>query len=249
MPVRRLLPLPPLLPVVTAVVRCSYSALVGKWHIGSNPAAGCLPTQNQGFDYFFGLPYSHEEGFPGPAVPESLVFPPIPVMQNESIVQQPVDLDNLTPTYTAQTLALLDMLAGKPVATPPKFGVPAGSQPKPDQPFFLHVAYEECHVPLFAATAFQNRSRRGHYGDALEQMDASIGAILDKLEETGLADSTTVIFSSDQGAWLDAGSGLSKGSYLNGGSNVRLSVCLLWWGSSWLPAGSHCCCFRCCLRC
>lgn len=57
-----------------------------------------LPAR-QGFDYFYGLPYSHEEGFPGPSL-ESIVWPPIPLFENKKIVEQPVDLMTITPRYT-----------------------------------------------------------------------------------------------------------------------------------------------------
>lgn len=58
----------------------------------------CCP-HCQGFDYFYGLPYSHEEGFPGPSL-ESIVWPPIPLFENKKIVEQPVDLMTITPRYT-----------------------------------------------------------------------------------------------------------------------------------------------------
>lgn len=98
---------------------CRYTGLIGKWHLGHNPHRNCMPTR-KGFQYFYGLPYrstprlcgvffpirltscsrmvrSHEEGFPGPEFPESLVFPPIPLVQNESVMEQPVDLEAVTP--------------------------------------------------------------------------------------------------------------------------------------------------------
>jgi len=65
-----------------------------------------MPTQ-RGFDYFFGLPYSHEEGYPGPA-PEDLIWPPMPLYENMTIIEQPVVLDTLTERYTAKALGLLD---------------------------------------------------------------------------------------------------------------------------------------------
>jgi len=64
----------------------------------------------QGFDYFLGLPYSHEEGFPGPEL-ESVIWPPVPLYENRDLIQQPVDMEALTPRYTNKTLELLDNLA------------------------------------------------------------------------------------------------------------------------------------------
>ena len=78
--------------------------------------------------------------------------------------------------------------------------------------FFLHVAYENPHVPLFVSdeyAATHEPSRRGQYGDSVSEMDASIGAILDTLESTGLADNTIVVFTSDNGAWVKPNNGLT----------------------------------------
>jgi len=88
--------------------------------------------------------------------------------------------------------------------------------------FFMHIAYEEPHVPLFAAPEFINSSRRGPYGDAVQQMDHSIGKILDKLRISGLSTNTLVVFVSDNGGWLNPSSGLpgSPVDPLSGGINA-----------------------------
>lgn len=75
------------------------TGIIGKWHLGH---VDCLPTQ-RGFDYFFGTPYSHDEGYPGP-FPISFVFPPVPVYENELIVEQPLNLETLTPRMTDRAL-------------------------------------------------------------------------------------------------------------------------------------------------
>jgi hypothetical protein len=80
--------------------------MVGKWHLGHNdnggePGMGFLPhSGNHGFERFFGLPYSHEEGYPGPP-PSSIVWPPVPLMRNDVIVEQPIPVDDLAFLYTA----------------------------------------------------------------------------------------------------------------------------------------------------
>ncbi len=71
-----------------------------------------------------------------------------------------------------------------------------------DQPFFLYLAYSAPHVPLYPAAGFAGRSRRGTYGDLVEEVDASIGEVLGKLGELGIDRRTLVIFSSDNGPWL-----------------------------------------------
>lgn len=126
------------------------------------------------------MPYSHEEGFPGPEL-ESVIWPPVPLFENRDLIQQPVNMETLTPKYTNKTLELLDELSTS------------------EKPFFMYVStgntnvelvrpcphthalrrryvgYEEAHVPLFASPEFQGISRRGAYGDTVTQMDASIG--------------------------------------------------------------------------
>ena len=86
-------------------------------------------------------------------------------MENETVIEQPVDLTTLTPRYTAKTLELLDAAA-------------AAQAKGQGSPFYMQVAYEEAHVPLFAAPEFQGVSRRGAYGDSMQQMDNSIGKAL-----------------------------------------------------------------------
>jgi arylsulfatase A-like enzyme len=178
------------------------TSFIGKWHLGHNE--GCLPPE-RGFDFFYGLPYSHEEGYPGPT-PEDLIWPPVPLMKGMDIVQQPVNLSDITQRYTSQALNLLDQYA------------------KSNQSFLMHVAYEEPHVPLFANPAFLNTSRRGLYGDAVEQMDDSVGQILQKLRDTGLSKNTLVYFTSDNGAWINPSSGIpgAPPAPLTGGCNGPL---------------------------
>jgi arylsulfatase A len=243
----------------------SYStAMIGKWHLGHNPAHNCLPGNGkQGFDFFYGLPYSHEEGFPGP-LPESLVFPPVPLFCDDMYVEQPYNGSDLTTRYTALTQELLWRYAEQQPQN--SLSVPGtsaardarksrltsgDSTPLPGlelayqrldeggqdftKPFFLHLAYENPHVPLFIAdeyyenedgtTSTAPRSRRGLYGDSVEEMDRSIGQVMATLHETGLADNTLVIFTSDNGAWPHPTNGIStrevKGlSIFDGGSNA-----------------------------
>jgi arylsulfatase A len=154
------------------------SALLGKWHLGHN---GSLPTA-RGFDYFFGTPYSHDEGYPGP-FPISLIWPPVPVYRNTEIVEQPIDMATITPRMTADALRWID----ESVAA--------------DAPFFMYIAYHEPHIPAFTSEGNAGRSRGGAYGDMVEQMDDSIGAIMERVRQVG---NTFVFFTSDNGAWPDA---------------------------------------------
>jgi len=235
------------------------TAMVGKWHLGHNPAHNCLPGNGkQGFDFFYGLPYSHEEGFPGP-LPESLVFPPVPLFCDDMYVEQPYNGSDLTTRYTALTQEMLwryadqQNMISESVLQARKAQISHGQGSDPmsglelayqrldegdqdfSKPFFIHLAYENPHVPLFIADEYYEnedgsvspapRSRRGLYGDSVEEMDRSIGQVMTTLRESGLDDNTLVIFTSDNGAWPHPTNGIStrdvKGlSIFDGGSNA-----------------------------
>ncbi len=152
---------------------------------------------------FPGLPYSHEEGYPGP-FPEGLVFPPVPLMTNGyHFVEQPYNGSDLTSRYTAMAEQMIESFGA--AQTRARKGVSTAAVSKSDEknqdmgaidfsrPFFLHVAYENPHVPLFLSDDFpEGVSRRGMYGDSVQEMDASIGRILAALETNGIADNTLV---------------------------------------------------------
>lgn len=178
-----------------------YSALLGKWHLGH---VDSLPTR-RGFDYFFGVPYSHDEGFPG-AYPLDTVFPPVPVYENELLVEQPVVLSTLTGRMTERALDLLTERAAD------------------GQPFLLVMSYLQPHIPEFSSPEFEGVSRRGHFGDMMEEMDASIGLIMARIKELGLDNNTLTMFTSDNGAWPNAQEPLTEADGMQpaGGSNGPL---------------------------
>src|SRR5690606_32117306 len=109
------------------------------------------------------------------------------------------------------------------------------------QPFFLYLPYSFPHVPLFASEGFRGKSPRGLYGDVVEELDWSVGRILQALRDTGLDQNTLVIFTSDNGPWLTHGlaggsAGLlrdGKGSTWEGG--MRVPAIMRWPGR--IPAG------------
>ena len=137
--------------VATKLRRAGYATvMLGKWHLGSAP--GFLPHE-AGFDSWLGLPYSHEEGYPGP-FPEGLIWPPVPLMANGTILEQPFDSNTLTDRYTAGAVAAIDAAELR------------------SNPLFLHVAYEAPHVPLFAGPAF--RAASGHQTPSRELRVANI---------------------------------------------------------------------------
>lgn len=257
----------------------SYStAMVGKWHIGHNPELNCLPgNKKQGFDFFYGLPYSHEEGYPGP-LPEALVFPPVPLLCDDVYVEQPYNGTDLTFRYTTLMQDMIWRYAdGQGVASDEQLklrpslasiasisGLELASERLDhghqdfSKPFFIHLAYENPHVPLFLSYDYEasgSTSRRGMYGDAVEEMDRSIGMIMESLESSGLADNTVIMFASDNGAWTNPTNGIStrpvKGmSVFDGGSNLPffegkgstweggVRVPAILWGRNALPVES-----------
>jgi arylsulfatase A-like enzyme len=146
------------------------SALIGKWHIGH---VDCMPTQ-RGFDEFYGLPYAQDEGCPPNCEFYERDWHGVPLYNNLTIIEQPVNLSTLTPRYNERALDFIER--------------------NKDNPFFLMMSYDEVHVPLFASKTFLNTSLRGLYGDASQEMDASIGVIMQKLKEVGLEDNTLVMF-------------------------------------------------------
>ena len=216
------------------------SAMIGKWHLGHNPEYNCLPgREKQGFDFFYGLPYSHEEGYPGP-FPEGLIFPPVPLICDDKYVEQPFNMSDLTSRYTELTTELIQRFANSKTTNVEYFDsdkIAMDSHVKNrlqnghidfSKSFFIHLAYENPHVPLFVSDSYyeaREPSRRGLYGDSVEEMDSSIGTIMDTLERTGVANETIVIFLSDNGAWVNPNNGLTsrevKGmTSFDGGSNA-----------------------------
>lgn len=191
------------------------NACIGKWHLGHLPQY--LPTRH-GFHYYFGLPYSND------MQNKQRGDPPLPLMRNEEIVEQPAVQATLTRRYTEEAIRFI--LEHK------------------EGPFFVYLAYTFPHVPLHASEDFRGRSRRGLYGDVVEEIDASVGAILDTLRQEGLSERTFVFFTSDNGPWLiqrlNGGSaGLlrdGKGSTFEGGMRVPG---IAWWPSRIAP-GSVC---------
>jgi arylsulfatase A len=167
------------------------TALIGKWHLGHLPAY--LPTR-QGFDVFFGLPYSNdmnEPQYPGetpPVRPCDSLIPPcrpgVPLMDGESIVEMPAIQESLTRRYTERAIQFLRDAVSR------------------DQPFFLYYASNFPHTPLYASDAFFGTSTGGLYGDVVSELDWSVGELLREIRELGVDDDTLVVFSSDNGPWL-----------------------------------------------
>jgi len=182
------------------------TAIFGKWHLGHRP--DYLPTK-QGFDTYFGLPYSNDMSPPTvPFEPLKKLFPPMPLMEGDEIVEEEPDQTQLTKRYAERAVRFI------------------GEQK--DNPFFLYVPFAFPHIPLFASEEFRGKSKRGLYGDTVEEIDWAVGQIMDALKTNGVDQNTMVIFISDNGPWLSklqegGSSGLlrnGKGSTYEGGQRV-----------------------------
>ena len=166
------------------------TAIVGKWHLGDQPQF--LPTR-QGFDWFFGVPYSDD--MTARTWQDGSEWPPLPLMENEQVIEAPCDRDGLTKRYTEHAIKWI--------------------KEHQQEPFFLYFpqAMPGSTRTPFASAAFKGKSSNGPWGDSIEELDWSIGAILDQLQELGIAENTFVIWTSDNGAPINRDpDDLSRGS-------------------------------------
>ena len=158
------------------------TAIYGKWHLGDHP--NFLPTKN-GFDEWFGIPYSNDMWPLHPQQGPVFNFGPLPLYENETIIDTLIDQKQLTTRITERSVNFIHR--------------------NKENPFFLYVPHPQPHVPLFVSDKFKGKSDRGLYGDVIMEIDWSVGQILKALQEDGLKDNTLVIFTSDNGPWLSYG--------------------------------------------
>ena len=203
------------------------TAIVGKWHLGDQPEF--LPGQ-QGFDQSFGLPYSNDMGPAadgarsdlGKPIPKlkGKDLPPLPLLRNGKVVKRvlPDDQQSLLELYTDEAV---NFIAEHKTA-----------------PFFLYLAPNAVHFPTYPGKKWAGKSPHGIYSDWVEEVDWSVGQVIDTLRKCGLADNTLVIFTSDNGG-THRGVNLPlrgfKNSTWEGG--VRVCTIALWPGK--IPAGTE----------
>jgi arylsulfatase A len=203
----------------------------GKWHLGHRPEF--LPTKH-GFDRYLGIPYSNDmdrvasapKGRAAFDLPRSEYWnsPFISAVagQSPTELERSADQTQLTRRYTEAAMEFIEQHRS--------------------QPFFVYLPHHMPHVPLFRSAEFAERSRRGLYGDVVEELDWSVGQILGRLRKLQLQQQTLVIFTSDNGPWLvfDSQGGSAgllregKGSTFEGGMRVPAVV---WWPET-IPAGT-----------
>ena len=210
-----------------------HTSIIGKWHLGHHRQF--LPLQH-GFDEYYGIPYSNDmwpvdfDGVPiqlKDTTSNKMKYPILPLIEGnekKGEVRTLADQDKLTTDYTERAVRFID-------------------QHKKDK-FFLYLPHSMVHIPLGVSEKFRGKSKQGMYGDVMMEVDWSIGEIMKALERNGIADNTLVIFTSDNGPWLNFGNhagttgGLreGKGTSWEGGQRVP---CIMRWPGV-IPAGDIC---------
>ncbi|MEE2723197.1 MAG: sulfatase [Bacteroidota bacterium] len=203
---------------------------VGKWHLGHLPKF--LPLQ-QGFDSYYGIPYSNDmvnNGFTGHVYRKNILDPyfqapairfNVALVENTIEIERPVDQTTITKRYTEKAVEFIEK--------------------NKNQPFFLYLAHSMPHIPLFASKEFLGKSEASLYVDVIEEIDWSVGQVIDALKRNNLDENTVVVFSSDNGPWLSfeihGGSAgplrAGKGTTFEGGQRVPT----VFWGPGIVKPG------------
>ncbi len=185
---------------------------IGKWHLGDQPKF--LPTR-QGFDCFYGIPYS-EDMYPRPG----RNWPPMPLLRNEQVIEAPVDLTSTTRRYVTEAIKFM--------------------KNNRRRPFFLYFPH---HLPGSMRTPvvdalFSGKSANGPWGDSIEEIDWSVGKILQTIKELNLDKRTLVVLVSDNGAPLRHGGSnepLGGTGYTTSEGGMRVPCIIRWPGT--IPPG------------
>jgi arylsulfatase A len=220
----------------------------GKWHLGDH--VDFLPT-NQGFDSFFGIPYSNdmypakEMAYANDCLYREGITPEIltasfndlnrggqpksmqnnvPLMRNEECIEFPVDQRTITQRYADEGIDFISKSV------------------KEQKPFFLYLANSMPHIPLYVSEEFEGVSERGLYGDVIEEIDFNVGRILDHLKELAIEENTLVVYTSDNGPWLVMGDRGGSADPLFEGKMTRFEggqrvPCVIKWPAR-IPAGT-----------
>ncbi|MEY3109494.1 MAG: hypothetical protein RL079_179 [Verrucomicrobiota bacterium] len=191
--------------------------MVGKWHLGDQPEF--LPTR-QGFDHYLGIPYSND------MLKKSAEtkVPVVPLLRDEKIAEL-MDGEGQRRMVELYTKEAVDFIGRNK-----------------DKPFYLYYAHNAVHTPIYPGAAFAGKSQNGRFGDWVEEVDWSVGQVLDALRSQGLDKDTLVVFTSDNGPWLTKGTDGGSAGPLRGGKGstweggVRVPT-LAWWPGR-VPAGS-----------
>lgn len=197
------------------------TAIYGKWHLGDNP--NYLPS-TQGFDDYFGLPYSNDMWPFHPSGAQRTNYPLLPLIKGTNVFELMPDQTQLTTLYTKHAVDFI--------------------RANKDRPFFLYVPHSMPHVPLHISKKHRGKSGQGTYGDTIMEIDWSVGEILKALKKHKLEENTLVVFTSDNGPWLTYGNHAGSAGRLREGKatvfegGVREPCIMRWPGK--IPAGRLC---------
>lgn len=198
------------------------TGIFGKWHLGNQKNFWPL---NNGFDEWFGTIGSNDMGKGKPTLAARRVgLAGVELVEQDAVIEVNPDQSQLTQRYTKKAIGFIAR--------------------HKTQPFFLYVPHNMPHTPLFASRQRVGRSKRGLYGDVVEEIDWSVGQVLDSLETHGLTEKTIVIFTSDNGPWLIFGNHGGSAGRLRGGKKQtfegghRVPMIVRWPGR--VPADTVC---------
>ncbi len=192
---------------------------IGKWHVGDQPEF--LPTR-QGFDHYFGFPYSNDMLRTSSQTGERVV----PLLRDEKVAEllNEEAQSRIVERYTDEAVGFIRANVAKP--------------------FLLYLPHTAVHTPIHPGAAFAGKSANGRFGDWVEEVDWSVGRVLDTVRELKLAERTLVIFTSDNGPWLSKGADGGSAGPLRGGKGSTWEggmrePTLAWWPGKIAP-GSVC---------
>ena len=201
--------------------------LVGKWHLGNTDEYFPL---NHGFDSWFGLPYSNDmdnvsnidywDMWRSDERKKYNNFN-VPLILDNKIIERPVNQRTLTKRYLDESLKFIE--------------------DNSDKNFFLYLAHSMPHVPLFASETFEGKSNAGSYGDVIEEIDYGVGEIINKIKKLGLSENTIIVFTSENGPWLEMGEEGGSAGILRGGKGSTweggIRVPTVIWGPGYIKSG------------
>ena len=153
-----------------------FTSCIGKWHLGH--LEKFMPN-NHGFDEFYGVPYSNDMDNHY-YERNNFQAPPLPFFRNTKQIGKGLDQRYLTKLYTEETVKQI-------------------KDRKDGEPFFIYLAHNMPHEPLYASENFKGKSKKGIYGDVIMELDWSVGEIVKTLKEENIFDNTIFIFTSDNG--------------------------------------------------
>ena len=184
--------------------RAYRTACIGKWHLGDLPQ---YRPNRHGFDFFYGLLYSND-------MTVAFDLPRLRLYRNNQVIESPVDQSTLTKRYTEQAMQFI--------------------KENREHPFLLYLPYTMPHVPISASEQFRGKSHYSPYGDAVQEIDWSVGQVLDCLKDNALEENTLTIFTSDNGPKLNTRFPAGSSGILRGGKStsweggVRVPCILRW---------------------